>query len=87
MIRLRHRRAIDVDPDAPWQSEAGGELAPIPRQVVVLFPKPPLVAWLRELKDEQGCLLFDDATFDLVRSDLTAYLIPAGPDHEPRRRT
>jgi|GEM_PF-3054535 len=43
--RLLRRRVIEVDPDAPWQSEAAGELAPVSRQVVVLFPKPPLVTW------------------------------------------
>jgi hypothetical protein len=62
LARLLRRRVVEVDPDAPWQSEADGELALIPRQVAVLFPKPPLVAWLRDLRDSEGSPCFDDAT-------------------------
>lgn len=76
LTRLLRRRVVEIDPDAPWQSEAGGGLASIPRQVVVLFPKPPLVAWLRSLKDTEGSPFFDDATLDMVRSDLTAVSRP-----------
>lgn len=78
----RHQRVIEVDLDAPWYPEAEGVLAPVPRQVVVLNPKSPLVTWLNGLKDGKGSSFLDGITLDVARSDLTAYLIPSGNEHE-----
>jgi hypothetical protein len=64
LSHLLRRRAVEVDPDSPWQSEADGQLGPIPYQAAVLFPKPPLVAWLHGL-DKESDRLFADATLEM----------------------
>lgn len=71
------QHVVEVDFDAPWYSEAEGELASVPRQAVVLIPKYPLVAWLCSLKDSEGSSFLDGISLDMARSDLTAYLIPS----------
>lgn len=82
LTRPQHSRVVEVDLDAPWHSEADGAPAPVPRQVVVLIPKSPLVTWLSSLKDGVGSSFLDGFTLDMARSDLTAYLIPSGDGHE-----
>jgi hypothetical protein len=66
------RFTVPADPDAPWQSEAAGELAPIRRGLLIVRPKQPYVNWVRQCSDKPDYHLAESR-----RSDTLAYLVPS----------
>lgn len=63
---------VPVDKNAPWQSEARGELAPINRTVLVVLPKQPYVDWVRKMDERPTYSLAESR-----RNDYVTYLIPS----------
>ena len=62
---------VPMDQDAPWQSEAQGELSPIKRALLIVRPKQPYVNWVRKHNEKSSYALAESR-----REDSLVYLIP-----------
>ncbi len=62
---------VPQDKDAPWQSEAHGELTPIKRALLIVRPKQPYLNWVHKIRKSTD--------YSLAKSrleDSLVYLIP-----------